>query len=61
MGNHTTGQATTAVPDDMLAALKERGVRVVETGLQHGTITAVIDKVEYEITTLRIDTDHNGE
>lgn len=35
-------------------------LQVVPTGLQHGTITAVIDHEPYEITTLRIDTDHDG-
>jgi len=52
--------ATTARPEVMIELLKKRAIRVVETGLQHGTITAVIDKVEYEITTLRIDTDTDG-
>ena len=52
--------ATTATPQTMLDFLKEKGIRVVEKGIQHGTIIAVIDKVEYEITTLRIDTDQDG-
>jgi tRNA nucleotidyltransferase (CCA-adding enzyme) len=29
-------------------------------GIQHGTVTAVIDHVPYEITTLRVDTETNG-
>lgn len=52
--------ATTARPEVMIEFLLKRGIRVVETGMQHGTITAVIDKVEYEITTLRIDSDSDG-
>ena len=34
---------------------------VIETGLQHGTLTVMVDHVGYEITTYRIDgeyTDH---
>jgi tRNA nucleotidyltransferase (CCA-adding enzyme) len=34
--------------------------KVVPTGLQHGTVTVVIDKEPFEITTLRIDTSHDG-
>ena len=36
-----------------------KGRRVVETGLQHGTITVVVDKIPYEITTYRIDGDYS--
>lgn len=32
-------QATTARPEVMIEFLKKRDIRVVETGLQHGTIT----------------------
>ena len=32
-----------------------RGFHVIETGMQHGTVTAVIDKMPIEITTYRID------
>lgn len=52
--------ATDARPDQMIQMLKQAGVKVIETGLQHGTITAVIGGEDYEITTLRIDTETDG-
>ncbi len=39
---------------------RAEGVKVIPTGLKHGTVTAVVDHVPFEITTLRIDTDHDG-
>lgn len=32
--------------------------RIIETGLQHGTVTVVLDDGQYEITTYRIDGDY---
>ncbi len=52
--------ASDATPQESLEMLKTAGVRVIETGIQHGTITAVIDGEDFEITTLRIDTEHTG-
>lgn len=44
---------TSATPDQMLQVFKDH--RVIETGLQHGTITVVVDGEGYEVTTYRID------
>lgn len=44
---------TSATPSEMLEIFKNR--RVIETGLQHGTITVVVNGESYEITTYRID------
>ena len=52
--------ATTAQPEQAMALLAKLGVQVEPTGLQHGTITAVIDKEPIEITTLRIDKNQDG-
>eukprot|EP00730_Choanoeca_flexa_P000763 TRINITY_DN10327_c0_g1_i4.p1 TRINITY_DN10327_c0_g1~~TRINITY_DN10327_c0_g1_i4.p1 ORF type:complete len:450 (+),score=78.78 TRINITY_DN10327_c0_g1_i4:73-1422(+) len=52
--------ATTATPQQSLELLQQQGIRVVETGLQHGTVTAVIEGEPFEITTLRIDTATDG-
>jgi tRNA nucleotidyltransferase (CCA-adding enzyme) len=32
----------------------KRGIRIIETGIQHGTVLAVIDEVHIEITTFRV-------
>lgn len=54
---HDWDICTSATPEQMLEVFKER--RVIETGLQHGTITVVVDKIPYEITTYRIDGDYS--
>ena len=50
---HDYDITTSATPDQMIEALE--GVRIFKTGIQHGTITAVVDKENIEITTFRID------
>lgn len=35
------------------------GCRVIETGIKHGTVTVIIDKMPLEITTFRIDSDYS--
>lgn len=52
--------ATDALPEEMMKILDSAGIRHEPTGLQHGTITAIIDGEPIEITTLRIDTDTDG-
>jgi len=52
--------ATTATPDKMLEIANDNNIRVIETGLQHGTVTFVINGEPYEITTLRVDTNTDG-
>lgn len=52
--------ATTALPDDVQRLCEEAGMRVVPTGLQHGTVTVVHDGVPYEVTTLRDDVETDG-
>lgn len=52
---HDWDICTSATPDEVLAICAERGVKTIETGLRHGTVTAVIDGGSYEITTFRID------
>lgn len=50
---------TSATPGQMQQVFA--GWHVVETGLQHGTLTVVVDHVPYEVTTFRVDgayTDH---
>lgn len=51
---------TTATPEEMVEMCKKNNLRYIETGLQHGTITIVIDGEPYEVTTLRIDVDTDG-
>jgi tRNA nucleotidyltransferase (CCA-adding enzyme) len=47
--------------EDALASVANRtGIRILPTGLKHGTFTAVLNGEDFEITTLRIDTEQDG-
>lgn len=50
---HDYDICTSATPDEMLEIFKDR--KIIETGLQHGTVTVVVNGEPYEITTYRID------
>jgi poly(A) polymerase len=52
--------ATPAPPERIVEILEKRGIRVVPTGLAHGTVTAVIPPRYFEITTLRRDVETYG-
>ncbi len=49
---------TSAKPDEVESVLESNGIDYYETGLKHGTVTAVINKIGYEITTFRSDGDY---
>ena len=46
--------ATALRPDELKKRLNDAGIRTVDTGLEHGTITALIDEEPVEITTFRL-------
>lgn len=52
--------ATTAKPDNVIQVLTQAGIKVVPTGIEHGTVTAVIGGKGIEITTLRKDIKTDG-
>lgn len=52
--------ASDATPEQMMQILDSVGIRHEPTGLDHGTITAIIDGEPIEITTLRIDSEQDG-
>src|SRR5690554_386630 len=52
--------ATTHTPEKAQALLEAKGIKVVPTGLKHGTITAVTATRHFEITTLRVDVATDG-
>ena len=47
-------------PTQVAEALKKNSIKYFETGIKHGTITAVIDKNKFEITSLRKDIKTDG-
>src|SRR6201996_6519457 len=52
--------ATPLLPDDVVARLKKAGLGAVPTGIEHGTVTAVVNGKPLEITTLRRDVSTDG-
>jgi len=52
--------ATTATPLDTIRLAADAGVKSVPTGIQHGTITLVVNKTAFEVTTLRRDIETDG-
>ncbi|MNK30898.1 CCA-adding enzyme [compost metagenome] len=52
--------ATTLTPDVVVARAKAAGIKAVPTGIEHGTVTLVIDGEGFEVTTLRRDVETNG-
>jgi tRNA nucleotidyltransferase/poly(A) polymerase len=52
--------ATTAVPDEVVKRVTAAGFKAVPTGIEHGTVTVVIGKQPFEVTTLRKDVETYG-
>jgi poly(A) polymerase len=52
--------ATPLVPDEVSRRLAAAGIQAHPTGIEHGTITAVVDGKPFEITTLRRDVTTDG-
>ena len=52
--------ATDATPQEMQKMFDGAGIKHIPTGIEHGTITAVINDEPYEITTLRADVETDG-
>ena len=47
-------------PEDVCVALKRENIKYYESGIKHGTITALINSHKFEITSLRKDIDTDG-
>ncbi len=52
--------ATTHRPETVMALAEKAGIKAVPTGIEHGTITLIIDGRGYEVTTLREDVETDG-
>lgn len=52
--------ATQWKPKEVMEKLQKAGIKVFPTGIDHGTVTAVINKRHFEITTLRRDIETDG-
>jgi len=47
-------------PANVCEALKKENIKYYESGIQHGTITALINNIKFEITSLRKDIETDG-
>ena len=52
--------ATTHLPQETVRLAKEAGFKPVPTGIEHGTITVVVQGHPFEVTTLRQDVETDG-
>ena len=52
--------ATNLEPQEVCEILKNNNIKFYESGIEHGTITAMIDNFKFEITTLREDVETDG-
>lgn len=52
--------ATTALPQVVSERVRGAGMKPVPTGIDHGTVTVVVDHEAYEVTTLREDMETDG-
>lgn len=52
--------ATPEAPEAVMQRLADAGVRAIPTGLEHGTVTALIGDRSFEVTSLRRDTACDG-
>ena len=60
---HIVGEidlAASLPPEKIMEILSSAGIKCVPTGIDHGTVTAVVDHKGYEITTLRRDVETDG-
>src|SRR6201988_2685342 len=52
--------ATTALPDEVVRRARAAHIKSVPTGIEHGTVTLVVEGHPFEVTTLRKDTEPFG-
>lgn len=57
---HDIDLAVTCPPEETMRILAEHHIKTIPTGLEHGTVTAVINHHPYELTTLRRDVETDG-
>lgn len=65
--NHLLGKpvedidlATIFTPDEIVSKAKHAGIKTIPTGIEHGTVTVLINDTTFEITTLRSDVKTDG-
>lgn len=57
---HDIDAATPLTPKEVIDRLEAAGIRTIPTGIDHGTVTAILEGGNVEITTLRRDVSTDG-
>jgi poly(A) polymerase len=57
---HEIDVATTALPAEVTRRAEAAGFKAVPTGIEHGTVTVIVDGTPFEVTTLREDVETFG-
>lgn len=57
---HEFDVATTAEPDEVISRARKAGFKTVPTGIDHGTVTVIVDGKPFEVTALRQDVETYG-
>lgn len=52
--------STDAPPQTVIALMQDAGLKVIPTGIEHGTVTVIVDDEPFEITTFRRDVETDG-
>jgi poly(A) polymerase len=52
--------ATTALPDEVMRRAEQAGLKTVPTGIEHGTVTVIVNGEPFQVTTLREDIETFG-
>ena len=52
--------ATSLEPSEIKSKLVKENIKVIDTGISHGTVTAILNEKKFEITTLRKDISTDG-
>jgi len=52
--------ATSIKPEEVKEKLSKKNIKIIDTGITHGTITAILNRKKFEITTLRKDVSTDG-
>lgn len=57
---HNYDFTTDATPDIIIRIFESTGYKAIPTGIEHGTITVIVDEMSFQITTYRVDTECDG-
>jgi len=59
-GNGDVDMASTFTPNEILDRAEKAGIKAIPTGIEHGTVTLVVDGETIEVTSLRKDVKTDG-